>query len=157
MAGATDLFDGEGNLLKDAEEHPRKGIQIAVFDATSQKFLTYRTVSELSKEYAGSDKHDLFGNFGQVDLAVDALGRAAVAFEWKEPEAELSQTLIRVLSFEHESRQWTNAHPKFLRLRKPWDYWRHPNYFSFGEPHYSGDFGRRQRRNQSTKPSLFRS
>ena len=113
MVGATPLFDAEGNALKDAEDQPRKGVQISVFEAASREFLASRAVSEISEDLSGSDEHDLFGDFGRVDLAVDALGRVAVAFEWTEPETEQPQTLVRILSFDRESRQWETLTPSF--------------------------------------------
>ena len=119
LAGTADLFNQQGDRLKDASGQFRKSVQIFVFDATTPKFLSRRIVSEVSAGNGGSGAFDLPGAFGRVDLAADALGRAAVAFEAKLQETENPQTLIRVLAYNPTAGKW-NAHtPSFFAFLNP--------------------------------------
>lgn len=114
LAGTADLFDKQGDRLKDASGQFRKIVQIAVFDATPPKFLSHRIVSEVSAGNGGSDAVDLPGDFGRVDLAADALGRTAVAFEVKLQESKKPQTLIRVLDYNPTDDEWSALTPSFF-------------------------------------------
>ncbi len=117
LAGTTDLFDSEGVVLEDDQGQIRRGVQIAVFDAASQTFLSHRTVSEVSAPNGGSDNGDLLGNFGHVNLAADALGRVAVAFEVEQEEAANPQTLVRVLTYEQTANAWDALTPSFFAFQ----------------------------------------
>ena len=114
LAGTADLFNQQGDRLKDAFGQFRKSVQIAVFDATTPKFLSRRIVSEADAGNGGSDAVYLPGAFGRVDLAADALGRTAAAFEVKQPEAENPQTLIRVLAYDSTADKWSALTPSFF-------------------------------------------
>ena len=114
LAGIADLFDKQGDRLKDAFGQFRKSVQIAVFDATTPKFLSRRIISEVSAGNGGSDAVDLPGAFGRVDIAADALGRTAVAFEVKLQESKNPQTLIRVLDYNPTDDEWSALTPSFF-------------------------------------------
>lgn len=114
LAGTADLFNQQGERLKDASGQFRKSVQIAVFDTTTPKFLSRRMVSEVSAGNGGSDAFDLSGTFGRIDLAADALGRTAAAFEVKQQESENSQTLIRVLAYDSTADKWSAITPSFF-------------------------------------------
>ena len=114
LAGTADLFDKQGDRLKDASGQFRKIVQIAVFDATTPKFLSRRIVSEVSAGNGSSDAVDLPGAFGRVDIAADALGRTAVAFEVKLQESKKPQTLIRVLDYNPTDDEWSALTPSFF-------------------------------------------
>ena len=122
LTGTTDLFDSEGFELEDEDGQFRKGVQIAVFDAETQSFLSHRSVSEVSSEGDGPDDTDLIGSFGRANLAVDALGRVAVAFELDLPDADNPQTFVRVLSFDKESEEWTSLTPSFFAFQNQSDF-----------------------------------
>ena len=122
LAGTTDLFDSEGFELEDEEGQFRKGVQIAVFDASTQSFLSHRTVSEVSTAEGGPDDTDLNGSFGRVNLAVDALDRVAVAFEVNLVDADNAQTLVRVLSFDDASSEWASLTPSFFAFNNQSDF-----------------------------------
>lgn len=121
LAGATDLFDDEGFELEDEDGQFRKGVQIAVFDAATQSFLSHRAVSEISIEAGGEDGGDVFGSFSRANLAVDALGRVAIAYEVNLPEAEQPQTLVRILSYDSES-GWGVLTPSFFAFQNHSDF-----------------------------------
>lgn len=114
LAGRADLFNNQGDRLKDDSGQFRKSVQIAVFDAATPKFLSRRMVSEVSAGNGGSDAVDLPGAFGRVNLAADALGRTAVAFEGNPQEAENLQTLIRVLAYNSTAEKWSALTPSFF-------------------------------------------
>jgi hypothetical protein len=122
LAGTTDLFDSEGFELEDEDGQFRKGVQIAVFDAATQSFLSHRTVSEVSAEGDGPDDTDLIGSFGRANLAVDALGRVAVAFEVNLPDADSPQTFVRVLSYDGASNEWASLTPSFFAFNNQSDF-----------------------------------
>ena len=122
LAGTTDLFDAEGFELEDEDGVFRKGVQIAVFDAETQSFLSHRTVSEVSAENDGQDDTDLLGAFGRVNLAVDALGRVAVAFELDLLDADNPQTFVRVLSFDQGTGEWAALTPSFFAFQNQSDF-----------------------------------
>ncbi len=113
LAGRADLFSQQGERRKDASGQFRKSVQIAAFDATTPKFLSRRIVSEASAGNGGSDA------FGRVDIAADALGRAAVAFEAKLQETENPQTLIRVLAYNPTADKWSDPTPSFFAFSNP--------------------------------------
>lgn len=119
LAGMADLFNKQGDRLKDASGQFRKSVQIAVFDATTPKFLSRRMVSEVSAGNGGSDAFDLPGAFSRVNLAADALGRAAVAFEAKQYETENPQTIIRVLAYNSTADEWSALTPSFFAFSHP--------------------------------------
>ncbi len=120
LAGTADLFNQQGERLKDTSGQFRKSVQIAVFDATTPKFLSRRIVSEVSAGNSGSDAFDLPGAFGgRVDLAADALARAVVAFEAKLEEIENPQTLLRVLAYDSTTDKWIALTPSFFAFPNP--------------------------------------
>ena len=119
LAGRADLFNNQGDRLKDDSGQFRKSVQIAVFDAATPKFLSRRMVSEVSAGNGGSDAVNLPGAFGRVDLAADALGRAAVAFEGNPQESGNPQTLIRVLAYNPTADEWSALTPSFFAFSHP--------------------------------------
>ena len=120
LAGTADLFNQQGERLKDTSGQFRKSVQIAVFDATTPKFLSRRIVSEVSAGNGGSDAFDLPGAFGgRVDLAADALARAVVAFEAKLEEIENPQTLLRMLAYDSTADKWIALTPSFFAFANP--------------------------------------
>lgn len=119
LAGTADLFNQQGERIKDTSGQFRKSVQIAVFDATTPKFLSRRMVSEVSAGNGGSDAFDLPSAFGRVDLAADALGRVAVAFEAKLQGTENPQTLLRVIAYNPTADKWIALTPSFFAFSNP--------------------------------------
>lgn len=119
LAGTADLFNKQGDRLKDASGQFQKSVQIAVFDATTPKFLSRRMVSEVSAGNGGSDAFDLPDAFGRVNLAADAHGRAAIAYEARLQESGNPQTLIRVLAYNPTANEWSALTPSFFAFSHP--------------------------------------
>ncbi len=122
LAGTTDLFDSEGFELEDENGQFRQGVQIAVFDAATQTFLSHRTVSEVSTGNDGPDEGDFLGGFGRANLAVDALDRVAVAFEVDLEDADNPQTFARVLSYDAAGDAWEALTPSFYVFENQSDF-----------------------------------
>lgn len=122
LAGTTTLFGDDGFELEDEDFQIRSGVQIAVFDAATQSFLSHRTVSEVSVDQGGTDDFDLYGTFGRVNLAVDALNRVAVAFELDTIDADAAQTFVRVLDYDADADEWGALTPSFYAYENHSDF-----------------------------------
>jgi len=75
-------------------------VRVAVWDSRNRALVTSTNVSELTPEKGGGDSRDFQPTWDRVGVAVDALNRIAVAYEFKDGDILNLQTAARVLAFD---------------------------------------------------------
>jgi hypothetical protein len=75
-------------------------VRVAVWDSRSRALIASTNVSELAADEGGSDSINFHPLWDRVGVAVDALNRVAVAYEFKNAEILNNQTAARVLAFD---------------------------------------------------------
>jgi hypothetical protein len=118
LAGQMPLIGPDGFEVLNDFGQPARVVRVAVWDSRDQTFAGQINVTELTEENGGTDSENFFPVLDRVNLAVDALNRVAVAYEARPEDADVFfehlQTMMRVLSFDSETKEFAYLSPSFF-------------------------------------------
>ncbi|MBI4585092.1 MAG: hypothetical protein HY717_13860 [Planctomycetes bacterium] len=88
--------------------------RLAAWDSRDRGYVAQVNVNELTPANGGIDAVDFLPALGRVNLAVDALNRAVVAYEVQPAEFLAQQVAARVFAFDPEKKEFRALTPTFF-------------------------------------------